>query len=52
MKKLLTSCGKYGILTKPSGGGGKAVREAWKRQKEAAESSLKTKGEKDLNGKR
>ena len=52
MKKLLTSCEKYDILTKPSGDGGKAVREARKRQKEATESSLNTKRKKDRNEKR
>ena len=48
----LTRSRKYGILTKPSGDGGKAVREARKRQKEATESSLNTKRKKDRNEKR
>ena len=48
----MTRSRKYGILTKPSGDGGKAVREARKRQKEATESSLNTKRKKDRNEKR
>ena len=48
----LTRSRKYGILTKPSGDGGKAVREARKRQKEVTESSLNTKRKKDRNEKR